>query len=569
MPTRLPSARGFTNHFWLIADSTNHFWRIAESVTLKTAQSLAVCGASTRSRGYNASMSLIGIDLGTTFCAVSALDSRGRPYSVPNRDGEILTPSAIYLAPDGSAVVGQPALDLALEQPDRVATLVKRRMGLPDYGRPVAGREFRPEALSAVLLKKLAQDAELHLGPVTGCVITVPAYFDDVRRKATMDAGKIAGLNVLDIIDEPSAAALAYSVSSQARDEAEADNPTQTVLVYDLGGGTFDVTLVKMSRKRFQVLAIEGDVRLGGRDWDERVVNWFAERFQQQFGDDPRTDPQTLAQLYATAERAKRTLSKVEQTSFTANHNGHKLTVPLARSEFETLTRDLLIRTRLTAQHVLKQAKLTWDAVGKVLLVGGSTHMPACAQMLAELTGREPERGLAVSEVVARGAAVHAAIASETRHDRELPPPVPELAGIVEISVNAHSLGVEVRSGSERINDKLIPKNTQLPASVSRLYYTVSDNQSRVRVRILQGEAHQAEACIPVGECWIAGLPPELPRGSPVRVTCGVAANGRIEVTATDETSGHAATAAIHRPGGLSDDELARATEWLRSLKVQ
>lgn len=508
-------------------------------------------------------MSLIGIDLGTTFCAVAALDDRGKPFTVPNRDGDVLTPSAVYLAPDGSAVVGQPALDLALEQPERVATLIKRRMGLPDYGHPVAGREFRPETLSAVILKKLAQDAAAQLGPVTGCVVTVPAYFDDTRRKATMDAGKIAGLNVIDIIDEPSAAALAYSVQ-----QGDIAHP-RTVLVYDLGGGTFDVTLVKLGRKRFQVLAIEGDVRLGGRDWDERLVNWAADQFTQQFNDDPRSDPQSVAQLYSTAERAKRTLSKVDQTSFTVSHAGHKFTLPLTRTEFEQLTRDLLIRTRLTSQQVLKQAKLTWDAVERVLMVGGSTHMPACARMLAELTGKQPDHSLAVSEVVARGAAVHAGIASAKPAAGSASSIAPDLADVVEISVNAHSLGVEVRSGAERVNDKLIPKNTQLPAASERVYFTAADNQSRVRVRILQGEAHQAEACIPVGECWIEGLPPNLPRGSRVRVKCGVASNGRIEVTATDETSGRAASASIHRPGGLSDDELARAAEWVQSLKVQ
>ncbi|MFM8271767.1 MAG: Hsp70 family protein [Gemmata sp.] len=401
---------------------------------------------------------------------------------------------------------------------------------------------------------------------MAGCVVTVPAYFDDTRRKATMDAGRIAGLNVIDIIDEPSAAALAYAVG---RDDAP-----QTVLVYDLGGGTFDVTLVKLSRKRFQVLAIEGDVRLGGRDWDERLVNWAADKFAHQCGADPRTDPQSLAALYATAERVKRTLSKVEQTSFTASHGGYKFTFPLSRAEFEAGTRDLLVRTRLTAQQVLRQANLTWERVDRVLLVGGSTHMPACARMLTELTGKEPDRGLAVSEVVARGAAVHAGILDARARagagaGGPPPAPAPDLADVIEVSVNAHSLGVEVRSGPERVNDKLVPKNTQLPASASRVYYTAAESQSRVRVRILQGEAQQAEACIPVGECWIDGLPPHLPKGSPVRVRCGVAANGRIEVTATDETSGRAVTAAIHRPGGLSDDELARATAWVRALRVQ
>ncbi|MBA4189327.1 MAG: molecular chaperone DnaK [Planctomycetaceae bacterium] len=510
-------------------------------------------------------MSTIGIDLGTTFCAVAALDDRGRPTSVPNRDGDILTPSAVYLAPDGSAVVGQPALDMALEQPDRVATLIKRKMGLPDYGRTVAGREFRPETLSAVILKKLAQDAATQLGPVTGCVITVPAYFDDTRRKATMDAGRIAGLNVLDIIDEPSAAALAYSVGTAA------SGTPQTVLVYDLGGGTFDVTLVKLGKKRFQVLAIEGDVRLGGKDWDDRLANWAAERFQKEYRTDPRTDPQSEAALQATTERAKRALSKVEQVSVTVSHAGHRLTVPITRAEFETLTRDLLIRTRLTTQQVLAQAGLTWPQVDKVLMVGGSTHMPATGKMLAELTGREPDRSLAVSEVVARGAAVHAGIrlATDSAKSGGEPTDLSELGEIIEISVNAHALGVQVRQGVDQINHKLVPKNTQLPASAEEIYYTARDNQTRVRVRILQGEAQQADACTPVGECWIEGLPANLPKGSPVRVRCGVAANGRIEVTATDLTSGRAAMAAILRPGGLTDHEITREATWVRNLRVQ
>jgi molecular chaperone DnaK len=518
-------------------------------------------------------MGMIGIDLGTTFCAVATPDDRGRPANVPNRDGDVLTPSAVYLAPDGSVVVGQSALDMALEQPERVATLIKRRMGLPDYGRLVAGREFRPETLSAVILKKLAQDAQTQLGAISGCVITVPAYFDDTRRKATMDAGRIAGLHVLDIIDEPSAAALAYSVSSVSPGLAPVPTaPGQTtVLVYDLGGGTFDVTLVKLGMKRFRVLAIEGDVRLGGKDWDDRLAKWAADKFRVQFGTDPREDPQSEAMLQAAVERVKRALSKMESASVTVTHAGNRLTLPVSRAEFETLTKDLLVRTRLTTQQVLAQAGLTWQQVDKVLMVGGSTHMPATGRMLAELTGREPDHSLAVSEVVARGAAVHAGIhaARDSASGGRTSTILSDLTDVVEISVNAHALGVEVRQGEERINHKLVPKNTQLPAATEQVYFTVADNQTRVRVRILQGEAQQAAACTPVGECWIEGLPGNLPKGSPVRVRCGVAANGRIEVTATDLTSGRAAMAAIHRPGGLTDDELAREIEWVRNLRVQ
>jgi len=489
-------------------------------------------------------MGMIGIDLGTTFCAVAALDDHGRPSPVPNRDGSLVTPSAVYFAPDGSAVVGQPALDFALKQPDRVATLIKRKMGLPDYGRPVAGREFRPETLAAIILKKLAQDAATQFGPITGCVITVPASFDESRRKATMDAGRIAGLNVIDIIDDTSAAALAYSLASPI---------AQTVLVYDLGGGTFDAILVKLGEKRCQVLAIEGDARLGGTDWDDRLASWAAERFHKEYGTNPRRDPQSEAMLQATVEQAKRTLSQAEQANVTVNHAGKQFTASITRAEFETLTRDLLLRTQLATQQVLTQAKLTWAQVDQVLMVGGSTHMPAVQKMLAELTGREPDHSLALDGVLARGAALHAGNAS---------------GDFTEINVNAHAMGVQVRQGVEQMNQQLVPRNTQLPASAEEMYYTSRDNQTRVRVRILQGEAKQADACTAVGECWIEGLPAHLPKGAPVRLRCGVAANGRIEVAATDLTSGHALRAAILYPSGLTDHDVNREAIWVRNLRV-
>jgi molecular chaperone DnaK len=271
---------------------------------------------------------LVGIDLGTTFSAIASLDDHGQPYTVPNRDNEMLTPSAVLILDDGSAVVGQSALDVALEQPDRVATLVKRSMGETSIGRPIAGREFRPETISAIILRKLVQDAEWRLGPTSKAVITVPAYFDDTRRKATKDAGRIAGLDVLDILDEPTAAALAYSFQPPRPVHGMPASPPippdeqRTVLVYDLGGGTFDVTLVRLSQRRFETLAIEGDVRLGGKDWDDRIINHIAGQFQKQHGSDPRSDAQSLSNLRAAAERAKKTMSKLPQTTITCSHAG-------------------------------------------------------------------------------------------------------------------------------------------------------------------------------------------------------------------------------------------------------
>jgi molecular chaperone DnaK len=523
-------------------------------------------------------MKVVGIDLGTTYSAIATLDDRGQPVTLPNRDGDMLTPSAVLIDSEGTAVVGQAALDVALEQPDRVATLIKRRMGQPKFDRLVTGQEFRPETLSAIILRKLVQDAQLRIGPVRQAVITVPAYFDDTRRKATKDAGRIAGLEVIDILDEPTAAALAYSFQPPHGSQGLAidqvlPNEERTVLVYDLGGGTFDVTLVRLSQRRFETLAIEGDVRLGGKDWDDRIVEYVATQFQRQHGgEDPRSDPQSLTVLQSAAERAKRTLSKLTKASITCSHGGKVMSVPLSRTEFEAQTRDLLTRTRFTTERVLRQAKLGWDKVDRLLLVGGSTHMPMTAQMLQQISSKQPDTSLAVSEVVARGAALHAGIVS-TRAGEEgltLDADVREALGqVVEINVNSHALGIEVWDQDKRINHVLIPKNTQLPTALSRVYGTKGDNQPRVHVKVLQGDAPQPEACILIGECWIEGLPPNLPKGAPIQVRYSCGSNGLIDVMALDMTSGKMARAELHRSSGLSEEEIAHEAEWVRGLRIQ
>jgi molecular chaperone DnaK len=519
---------------------------------------------------------LVGIDLGTTFSAIATLDEHGGAITLPNREGEMLTPSAVYID-NGAAVVGGAALDVSLEQPDKVATLIKRRMGYPSFGRLISGREFRPETLSAIILRKLVQDAELRIGPVAKAVITVPAYFDDTRRKATKDAGRIAGLDVLDILDEPTAAALAYSFQprpglKEHALEPAVPNQQQTVLVYDLGGGTFDVTLVRLSQRRFETVAIEGDVRLGGQDWDDRIVDYVAESFRETRGADPRQDGRSKAALHAAAERAKRTLSKLTQTTITCSHAGQMMSVPLSRVEFESLTRDLLTRTHLTTQILLRQAGIDWAQVDRILMVGGSSHMPMTGRMLEELSGKTPDRSLAVSEVVAHGAAIHAGIVAARSQEEglELEDEVRQTLGqVIEINVNSHSLGIEIKRHEERINDILIPKNTQLPAAGSRVYRTVAANQQRVRVNVLQGDAHQADACISIGECWIDDLPGNLPRHSPIQVRCGCASNGLVDVMALDMTSGAMARATIHRSSGLSEEDIATESGWVQSLNIQ
>ncbi len=517
---------------------------------------------------------LIGIDLGTTFSAVATLDEHGQPVTLPNRDGEMLTPSAVLLPADGEAVVGQSALDVALEQPDRVATLIKRRMGYPSYGRAVAGREFRPETLSAVILRKLAQDAEARIGPVRKAVITVPAYFDDTRRKAVQDAGRIAGLEVLDILDEPTAAALAYSFQSASPSPAEPADPgrQRTVLVYDLGGGTFDVTLVRLSAKRFQTLAIEGDVRLGGKDWDDRIVDHVAGQFIKQVGSDPRTDPQSLAALQAAAERAKRTLSKLGQTTVTGTHGGQVLTVPLSRAEFENLTRDLLVRTRLTTQQLLRQAGVGWEQVDRVLLVGGSTHMPMTRQMLQDLSGKAPDKSLAVSEVVARGAALHAGIRAAHRRDSRLhleaaaaecsrrggrdqrQRPQPRHRGQAAGRPRQRRADPQEHAAADRGQPGL-PHGRREPVEGAR--------QGAARRGAAGRGLHRHRRVLDRGP---AAEPAE---GAPVQVRCGVGSNGLIDVMALDMTSGKMARATLHRSSGLSDEEIAREAEWVRSLRIQ
>lgn len=520
---------------------------------------------------------LVGIDLGTTFSAIATLDERGQAVTLPNRDGEMLTPSAVLIE-DNAAVVGQAARDVALDAPDRVAMLIKRSMGKPTFSYAVAGRTFRPETLSAIILRKLVQDAELRIGKVSKAVITVPAYFDDTRRKATKDAARIAGLDVIDILDEPTAAALAYSFQSGQLQGAGLigglPEKPRTVLVYDLGGGTFDVTLVRLAPRRFECLGIEGDVQLGGKDWDDRLVEHVATKFKEKYGSDPREDPIALAALNSGAERAKRTLSKLNQATINCTHDGKVLTMVITRADFEALTRDLLTRTRLTTQQVLRQAKVTWEQVDKVLLVGGSTHMPMTGAMLAEISGKQPDNSQAVSEVVARGAAIHAGIvaARSAGEDRAAMSNAlaDALEDVVEINVNAHSLGIEIKQkDNTRVNDVLVAKNTQLPTAASRVYYTVVENQPRVRVKVLQGEAPQADSCISIGECWIEGLPPNLPKRSPVQVRCGVGSDGLIDIMALDMTSGKMARTEIHRSSGLSDAEIAREAEWLAGLTIQ
>lgn len=468
----------------------------------------------------------VGIDLGTTYSVIAYLDDFGRPLSIPNDQGDLLTPSAVLFDED-QVVVGREAVRAALVQPDQFADCFKRDMGSDYYHRQVRGRDVPPEVLSAFVLRHLKEDAERRLGRVQQAVITVPAFFDETRRKATQDAGRLAGWDVLDILNEPTAAALAFG--HQARQLAGgaegATRPVHRVLVYDLGGGTFDVTILEIADQQYRALATDGDVRLGGRDFDERLVEFIADAFRQAQGIDPRSDPHDAMQLWQDAQAAKHTLSQRSKATVVAAYGGVRSMLEVTRQQFEELTRDLLDRTETTTSLVIQQARLEWPQIDTVLLVGGASRMPMVAEMLSRVTGKRPESSVSPDEAVAHGAALYAG--TLVRGGGAAPP-------CRLINVNSHSLGVvgiDVAT-RQRVNKILIPKNSPLPCRVVRTFATDRDDQRNVKVPVVEGESEDPTACIFLGECTVRDLPPALPQGTPVQVEFSYAANGRIAVSA-------------------------------------
>ena len=518
---------------------------------------------------------LVGIDLGTTFSVIAHLDAKGKPATLPNKDGDPLTPSAVYL--DGaSAIVGKAAREAAAVDASRVALCIKRDMGGVRYSHAVDGRVFRPETLSAIVLRKLKQDAERHIGPIAKAVITVPAFFNETRRKATEDAGRIAGLDVIDVLNEPTAAALSYAMSGQA--SGNGDSPLDvpggalTALVYDLGGGTFDVTVVRLATKRFETLATDGAVQLGGKDWDEKIVQYVAAQFRARYGIDPLADEQRRATLTALAERSKILLSDLPHAPLECFHQEHSLKLNLTRAQFEEMSRELLVQTQIVTELVVQQAKLNWSEIDRVLLVGGSTRMPMVKDMLRKATGKEPDDSLDADQVVARGAAIHAGIvaaqgiAGELSIDEDLKE---ELKDVEVFNVNAYSLGVAATKRGQPINAFVIAKNTQLPFAASRIFRLTKAGATHVAVKVLEGESDRPGDNIPIGKCVVTGLPPNLPIRSPVQVRLSYGANGRISVMALDMAGGRFAQAEIKREYGLTEDDIRREAEFVQNLKIR
>ncbi|HEV3343986.1 MAG TPA: Hsp70 family protein [Pirellulales bacterium] len=502
----------------------------------------------------------IGIDLGTTYSVVAHVDPQGRPTSIANSHGDLLTPSVVLFDADGT-VVGREAVLAAALEPDSVAECVKRDMGNKFYRKKINGELLPPEVVSSYILRRLKADAEREIGPVSKAVITVPAYFDETRRRATMDAGKLAGLEVLDILNEPTAAAIVYGYQEGFLDRSgkvKGDRALR-VLVYDLGGGTFDVTVVEMTSQSFKAIATDGDVRLGGKDWDEKLVELAAARLTEVLGEDPREDAETRQELWIAAETAKKTLSERTKATISVNHQGKRHKVEVTREEFEEATAPLVLRTRTTAEIVVMQAGLTWKEIDRVVVVGGATRMPMIVRMLAELAGHTADHSVSADEAVAHGAALYAdlLLAKQGAGSGQ--------TAFSVTNVNSHSLGVvgvDPLTGRRR-NRIIIPKNTPLPHSASGRFKTYRANQPNVKVTVMEGESDSPDACTEVGLCVIQGLPPNLPAGWPVEVRYTYRENGRLQVSAS--LVGHAAgvTTEFVRDNRLSDDDLMLWAECL------
>jgi len=482
---------------------------------------------------------IIGIDLGTTNSCV-AVKEGDNVTVIPNPEGGRTTPSVVAFSKDGNErLVGQLAKRQAIVNPDRTIISIKRHMG-SDYKVTIAGQKYTPQQISSMILQKLKRDAEEYLGTtVTKAVITCPAYFTDAQRQATKDAGTIAGLEVLRVINEPTAACLAYGV------DKEGDHK---IMVFDLGGGTFDVSILDVGEGVFEVLSTSGANMLGGDDWDAKVVNWMADEFKKTDGVDLRKDKMAAQRLREAAEKAKIELSSMAETSIslpfiTADQNGPKhLEMTLTRAKFEELTRDLLDRTVQPVRTALKDAGLQPSDIDKILLVGGSTRMPMVQRKVKELMGKEPTKGINPDECVAVGAAIQGAILSG------------EHKGIVLVDVTPLSLGLETLGG---VFTKIIEKNSAIPVSKSQIFTTAADNQPQVEIHVLQGERAMAADNVSLGRFFLDGIAP-APRGIPqIEVTFDIDANGIVNVTAKDKATGKAQNITI-QSSRLSEAEIER-----------
>lgn len=487
----------------------------------------------------------IGIDLGTTHSVCAWVDAHGRPTTLVNREGGRLTPSSVLFDGD-DVIVGAEAVKALATETDAVADAAKRDIGRSAYRRPVAAQTLPPEVLLAYVLKRLRDDATEQLGACEQAVVTVPAYYDEARRRATYDAAYMAGLDVLDLINEPTAAAIAFGYEHGFLNQDLATERPTRVLVYDLGGGTFDVTLMEMHGKLFSTLATDGDVELGGRDWNARLMGRVADEYKRLFSSDPRENATGEAVLRAVCDDARHSLTSRRRTVIEFTWRGQTVTCEIDRDEFEQITADLLERTRFTTREVLREAGMDWSGIDRVIAVGGATRMPQVTEMLSELTGKQVRSSVAADEAVAHGAALYASVCLAEGGTAAAP--------FAIRNVNSHSLGVVAANEEtgEQLNARLIPRNTPLPFSARRTFATRETGQSSVLVEIVEGESRQASGCSPLGRCVIRGLPADLPAGTPIRVDFRYGSDGRLSVRAEVGDTGCAADEMIERPNRMS-----------------
>jgi molecular chaperone DnaK len=495
----------------------------------------------------------VGIDLGTTFSAVAHLDSDGRPWTILNSDGDLTTPSVVYFDKSG-AIVGKEAVAAGEFEPDRLAQFAKRDIGEAAFSKEIRGQRLPAEVLQAVILKKLKRDAELKLGEIKKVVITVPAFFNEPCRKATQDAGRLAGLEVLDIINEPTAAAISFGIQQGFLSDDGSSSRQEKILIYDLGGGTFDVTLMDIDGKKFTALASAGDVYLGGVDWDDRLVIHLAEAFQIEHRVDLLADPIARQMLLQKAAETKHSLSTRESVTVFLGFEGRRLKHEVTRATFEELTADLLDRTLMTVQKLMREAQIEFKDLTRLLLVGGSTRMPAVTEMLERETGLQADRSLSPDESVAHGAAIYAGLLMKTGAER--------INGMSVTNVSSHDLGilgVERETGRKR-RSTMIPRNTQLPVKVRKTFPTLRDNQRSVEVNVIEGGDSSGNNSTAIGKCQVKGLPENLPAKTPVQVTFKYGSDGRLTVQASLPTIGKDAEMTIQRAAGLSEETIAK---WL------
>ncbi len=485
---------------------------------------------------------IIGIDLGTTNSCVAVMEG-GEATVIPNAEGARTTPSVVAFTKDGERLVGQVAKRQAITNPDKTIISIKREMG-SNHKEKIDGKEYSPQEISAMILQKLKADAEAYLGePVSHAVITVPAYFNDSQRQATKDAGKIAGLEVQRIINEPTAAALAYGMDKEG---------DQKIMVYDLGGGTFDVSILELGDGIFEVLATSGNNRLGGDDFDERIINYLAEEFKKENGIDLKADKMALQRLKEAAEKAKIELSSVTTSNInlpfiTADASGPKhLDMTLTRAKFDELTHDLVEATMEPTRKALADAGLSAGDIDKILLVGGSSRIPAVQEAVKKITGKEPHKGINPDECVAVGAAIQAGVLAG------------DVSGIVLLDVTPLSLGLETLGG---VFTKLIDRNTTIPTKKSQVFSTAADGQTSVEIHVLQGEREMAAYNKTLGKFHLDGIP-SAPRGVPqIEVTFDIDANGIVHVSAKDLGTGNEQKITITANTNLSDEEIDKAVK--------